>query len=346
MRTHIVITVLLCSSCFNNHEEAALTKSGSDPANLSAWYRTPEFILATIEGWGEGEEKLAVSDEEKDIYINSLGLFYGGIDYLSKQTPLEIPNNAYVMTLSLVSSWIAYKLLSKEFSLYLDPTLPETQYNEGAEEPPPQEEVAVQLAQPATRHPEGFLFRGRDNITAENPTHDCDAKSASYCYHDDSIEWCDCFDGIGLNQYHAGDREALRTDNHARKRLMHNIQDIGDFLGVAIDNGLPLADYQHAPQYLLDEIFIPNLACPDPDSDTTCSRVAASTELAACNANTVRNSMLENILKAPEYMDFIIEHDKCLKDKISDYGAWVKVVYTILMSGKFYMNLHLVEQGG
>ena len=341
MRAHIVIAMLLCNACFNNHEEAALTKSSSDPANLSAWYRTPEFILTTIEGWGEGEEKLAVLDEEKDIYINALGLFYGGTDYLSKQTPLEIPNNAYVMTLSLVSSWIAYKLLSKEFSLYLDTAPPAPQYNgEGAEEPPPREEVAPQPAQPAVRHPEGFLFRGRDNITAENLAHDCDAASTSYCYNDDSIEWCDCFDGIGLNQYHAGDKETLRTDKPARKRLMHNIQDIGDFLGVAIDNGLPLVDYQHAPQYLLNEIFIPNLACPD--SDATC-RVAASDELNACNAGAVRMSMLQDILKPPEFMDFIIRHDECLKDKVSDYDAWVKVVYTILMGGKFYMNLHLVE---
>ena len=341
MRAHIVITALLCSSCFNNHEEAALTKSSSDPANLSAWYRTPEFVLATIEGWGKGEEKLVVLDEEKDIYINSLGLFYGGTDYLSKQTPLKIPNNAYVMTLDLVSSWIAYKLLSKEFSLYLDPG-PPPRPEDGQGNISDDSYDAEQVEQPAPsqpEYPEGFLFRGRDGVTTESAAQDCNADSTSYCYNDDNVEWCDCRDGIRLNQYYAGDKQRLQTDNRERKRLMHNIQDIGDFLGVAIDNGLPLTNYQHAPQYLLDEIFIPNLVCPD--SAASCD--GTSDALGECNTDAIIMEMRQNSLKSREFMDIIVNHDACLKKKISDYDAWVKVVYTILMSGKFYMNLRLIE---
>lgn len=80
------------------------------------------------------------------------------------------------------------------------------------------------------------------------------------CFTDDSKDWCDFDDQIVLGMF---DKNNFPQSKEQRKRVMHNIQDIGDFLRVTIDNRVTVdakcngdTDCQHAPQYLLDNVFI------------------------------------------------------------------------------------------
>ena len=94
----------------------------------------------------------------------------------------------------------------------------------------------------------GYLFGG----SAAPPDRDG-------CYFS-AVAWCDYDDGLELGTYSL---TVLPDNDVERKRVMHNIQDIGDFLGITIDNLLLLAGeklpQQHVPQYILENVFVPQL---------------------------------------------------------------------------------------
>lgn len=79
------------------------------------------------------------------------------------------------------------------------------------------------------------------------------------CFGSDA-PWCDFDDELTLGAY---TRLQPPSSVAERKKVMHNIQDIGDFLGITIDNLLLLnktkLPYQHVPHYIMEEIFIPHL---------------------------------------------------------------------------------------
>ena len=272
MKLHLIIALQLCSACFQG-EEVAQTKSGAAAVN-EWWYKTPTQIANTVKSsWG-----LRLEEREEHKYITQLGPFYGSIDKLLQKATLEKPTSGYVLALDLVSAWLSNKLIEKE------------------------------------KDEHGFLFNGGvDTIEEPKEGHSCDESADNYCYKMNAVEWCDCEDGVELGQYDKkplseAEFHILESNNHSekatkdiylrrfsiedKKRIMHNIQDIGDFLGMAIDNKLVIDGKRHAARYLLEEVFIPNLAPPE---------------------------------------------------GTSDHEAWVKVVYTIMMSGPFYMNLQMVR---
>jgi hypothetical protein len=75
-----------------------------------------------------------------------------------------------------------------------------------------------------------------------------------------------------------------------KKRLVHNVQDVGEFMLLAIDDTLKMPGQdRHAAEYLIDEVFLKRLG-PGPVT--------------------------------PE----------------AEREAWREVVYTILMSGGFYLE--------
>lgn len=89
-----------------------------------------------------------------------------------------------------------------------------------------------------------------DGIGAKDPDQEC--------FKDDTKDWCDFEDHVTMTYLtDLGGKELSLED---RKRLMHNIQDIGEFFDLAIDNLLlmPQSSYAHAPHYLLDEVLIPS----------------------------------------------------------------------------------------
>ena len=298
MKLHLIIALQLCSACFQG-EEVAQTKSGAAAVN-EWWYKTPTEIANTVKNsWG-----LRLEGREEHKYITQLGPFYGSIDKLLQKATLEKPTSGYVLALDLVSAWLSNKLIEKE-----------------KDEP-------------------GFLFNGGVD-TEEDPKkgHSCYEYAVNYCYKMNAVEWCDCEDGVELGQYDKkplvniseADFRYLEAHNHSeeakrnvhlrqfsiedKKRIMHNIQDIGDFLGMAIDNKLVIEGQRHAARYLLEEVFIPNLAPPEGTPKP----------------------------KADNNMDYDCG-DACEQEMLaSDHEAWVKVVYTIMMSGPFYMNLQMVR---
>ncbi len=289
MKLQVTIIVLLCSACFRGEEEITQVKSGAGADEVRTWYKTPTQIENTVEkSWG-----MNISDGKHE-YITKLGPLYGGTDKLLMKATLERPTSGYVLALDLVSAWLSRLLIDKE-------------------------------ASENSNNSRSFLFSGGID-TEENPDHGC-AEDA--CYRDDNQQWCDCDDGITLGMYYKKGNQAYKkaaeTDDtdkdteltefsyEERKRLMHNIQDIGDFLNMAIDEKLPIPDKgMHAAQYLLDEVFIPNLGPREGVPRPQCS-----------DCDTGGNS----------------------KDPLaSDHQAWVKVVYTLMLSGPFYINLQMVEK--
>lgn len=85
------------------------------------------------------------------------------------------------------------------------------------------------------------------------------------CFKNDGKEWCDAIDGVTMTSLTQMNVKGSDLSKEWRKRLMHNIQDIGEFMLLNIDNTMTISDgtNRHAAQYLLEEIFIPALG-PDP----------------------------------------------------------------------------------
>lgn len=225
--------------------------------------------------------ELRIDSEEEHKYITSLGPFYGGIDKLLMKSTLERPTSGYVLALDVVAAWLSHKLVAQE------------------------------------KDTAGFLFSGGVD-TREKPkdNYSCDEYANNYCYEMDSVAWCDCFDKIELGRYDSTTVLTLED----RKRLMHNIQDIGEFLNIPIDDKLYIdaAKSIHAAQYLLDNVFIPNLNSPHRESDQQES---------------------ETVTDVTESSDYAYEEEEEIL--ASDHEAWVKVVYTIMMSGPVFMNLQM-----
>ena len=227
--------------------------------------------------------EMRIDPNEEHNYITALGPFYGGVDKLLMKATLERPTSGYVLALDVVSAWLSRKLIDAE------------------------------------EQDRGFLFSGGVN-TREQPQagHSCNEFADHYCYTMDSVAWCDCVDGVELGRYNS--KTALTLED--RKRLMHNIQDIGDFFNIAIDNKLYIdaAQSMHAAQYLLAKVFIPNLGPPE--------GVAAPHQDDGMETQTINEN--GEVVTAARML-------------ASDHEAWVKVVYTIMMSGPFYINLQMVE---
>lgn len=113
---------------------------------------------------------------------------------------------------------------------------------------------------------------------------------AGNCFDNDANDWCDFQDSVKTNSLTKANVNAAAMPKSWRKRIMHNIQDIGEYMLLAIDNTvkMPGTD-QHAAQFLLDSVFIDTLKG---------GPVTAEKEQA----------------------------------------AWKNVIYTIMMSGGFYLE--------
>lgn len=97
---------------------------------------------------------------------------------------------------------------------------------------------------------ESYLFEGLGFATDD----------VSGCFASDAEDWCDALDGITVTSISAAGLEASALTKDWQKRVMHNIQDIGEFMLLGIDNTLKMPDDdRHAARFLLDEVFVPTL---------------------------------------------------------------------------------------
>lgn len=171
-----------------------------------------------------------VSRPESSLYFKTLGLFYGGIDRLEHKTLLsDRADGSYLLAINTVAQWLSQKLISH------------VKVSDEHDLPVP------------------IIFYGAVASPADKG-----------CFADDSKDWCDFDDQIVLGMF---DKKNFPRSKEQRKRVMHNIQDIGDFLRVPIDNRVTVdakcqdnTACQHAPQYLLDRVFIPSLQQPSPSA--------------------------------------------------------------------------------
>ncbi len=81
------------------------------------------------------------------------------------------------------------------------------------------------------------------------------------CFADDAKEWCDFQDGIKIDSLSKANVDVQNLSKEWKKRLMHNVQDIGEFMLLAIDNTLkvPEAQEAHAAEYLMNQVFLAHL---------------------------------------------------------------------------------------
>lgn len=87
------------------------------------------------------------------------------------------------------------------------------------------------------------------------------AEDTQKCFENDASDWCDFDDGLTTRALsEIPGLEPQRLSKTLKKRIMHNIQDIGEFMLLSIDNNLMIdGTNQHAPAMLLEKVFIPTL---------------------------------------------------------------------------------------
>lgn len=106
--------------------------------------------------------------------------------------------------------------------------------------------VAKQVAKTAANQPyvfDGLGFAGDDDG----------------CYADDAQAWCNGKDELTIGSLTAAGFDPNAPTKEQRKRLMHKVQAIGEFFLLAIDELTPLQGAEHAPAFLVDEVFLPAL---------------------------------------------------------------------------------------
>ena len=251
----LVVSLVACMP-----SEQSEVQSGGD--EQLSWFKTPEEIKATIEGYG-----IDISPEDRLIYFDKLSELYGGKNIRQQKVTLVEPNGIYLLALDALSNWLSCQLIVKEKTTK-----------------------------------EGFTFRGGLFTTNQN----CDA-----CYADDNEDWCDCDDQITLDSMFAD-----QPTSEQRKRIMHNIQDIGDFLNIAVDNELLVDSYQHAADYLYQEVFLANRS-----AEFSC---------------LAEQQISDGVTRTKREMD----EQPATEPVVQHYEAWRLVIHAILMSGPFYLNVN------
>lgn len=202
--------------------------SDSDDSDLAANGPTqtrPGWIKSpeAIEGTITQAWGLDVSEQERWKYIQSVYSMLGGTMVLSNRSLLDQPNELYILTLDNMSGWLAEKLVTK---------------------------------QSAATTTDSYFFGGLGLSGADSQN----------CFKDDAKDWCDFIDGISTQSLSdSAVTPAALTQGLSkewRKRLMHNIQDIGEFMLLSVDNTLMIPGDptgRHAAQFLLDDVFLPSL---------------------------------------------------------------------------------------
>lgn len=81
------------------------------------------------------------------------------------------------------------------------------------------------------------------------------------CFKNDQAAWCDAVDNIRIGSLSENGLTVAGLNTEWRKRLMHNIQDLGEFMLIDLDNTTQVPDGtgRHAAQYLLEDMLIPTL---------------------------------------------------------------------------------------
>ena len=230
----LLIGAAALHSCKNKtpEREVSKVKAGGADTVRPHWLLSPEIIARTItRTWG-----IAVDDDETQRYLASVHAMLGGTSVARRGVVMTNPNELYVLTLDNLSAWVARRIVEKQTG------------NETT----------------ATTEDPNAPFAGYEGSVKITDPGACKA-----CFEDGTKAWCDCRDGITTSylstaRLAAADLvDTTPRGKEVRKRLMHNVQDIAEFLGCSagiIDNNLmvgPAGAAVSAPALLLDTVFIP-----------------------------------------------------------------------------------------
>ena len=312
-----IFVVLLLLACTDTHEHAS-TKSGGASSISAVWFKSPEEIKETIIKTfciDLGENEVEGRDRIGD-YIHNLGVMYGSVDMGNMRTPLQEPTGTYLLALDIVSMWLSKEIIQKQYLVRVQHAGSETYLFEDS----------ACAENPKDTADNRYLFNG----TRYTWHAIADAAACRRCYEDASKVWCDCQDNVYIGQFSKG----MEISASQRKRLMHNIQDIGDFLGVPVDNELVASDNRHVPRMLLEDVFIPALVSSD-----SCNIY----ELLDISYGREGRFMQDSSGEVGDgaYGEIVEEQPP---PSCTDFVAWQQVVYALLMSGPFYMQLETVER--
>lgn len=256
---------------------ASKEESSNTTLKESPYLRAPESILSQIRDvW-----KINISQADEDKYISNTFRFLGGAVTDRRQAETLIPGPFYVIAVDSLSYWLAPKIIEKQKSCENDKS------------------TSLACGQGLS-----CPFRGRNSCSNNNG-------DAVGCFADSSKAWCDFDDRLslrGLNEapefkkYFAERNLSSRPFNSAlpeptnetKKRVLHNIQDLGEYLLTPLDNVTDTKNggTRNSAEYLAENVFW------------------------------------------PAFRKFPDEED-----------AWRQVIYTILVSGGFFMRVDDLMSG-
>ncbi len=211
----LFLALAVLAGCRTNGSGSSTFAGPEGPVHTRpGWIKSPEAIEGTItSAWG-----LAISDDERLTYLQSMYSLLGGTLVLNTRSLIDQPNELFAIALDNLSGWMARKLVERQ---------------------------RIQESQSTP-----YLFDGLGLATAD----------AANCFVDDSKEWCDFQDGVRLDTLTTAGADLTALPKPMRKRLMHNIQDVGEFMLLAIDNSLKMpAENRHAAEFLLDDVLLATL---------------------------------------------------------------------------------------
>ena len=102
-----ILLVASWVSCMPNNESRVQVNQGG--ADQQSWFKTPEEIKRTIEGYG-----INIEGEAQFLYFDKLSELYGSKNIHQHKTTLVEPNGVHLLALDALSNWLSCKLLAKE----------------------------------------------------------------------------------------------------------------------------------------------------------------------------------------------------------------------------------------
>ena len=336
----LLLLIILLTACTKTDE--ATIKSEGAASMKHTWFKTPTEIKNTV----ENTFNITISDREKGDYFSTLGSLYGEFSEGEMQYTLNKPDGAYLLGLDIVSTWLSKRLLLEHLIRQLQMMVNSSESEKGHRSRTPDikidtpslpaPSVVEQKDETAYDEKRNFYLFGSvvagevANPYAQSFSDITSKEQCSACYADDSKDWCDCPDDVILGQFYQG-KSMTYEDS---KRIMHNIQDVGEFIGVPIDNmsasiTVGGKTYPHTAFYLLHMVFIPALQA----QQTSCA--------AYFPISPEEDPFADMDAEEDGNVDAGEDNGMAEEEQIfcSDFAAWQKVVHAMLMSGPFFVHL-------
>jgi hypothetical protein len=249
----LLLGLVASVGCKARNGASVLRDNGSPRA--SRYLRSAEEILA----YAEGNWQLRIEPAERDEQFLNMSRFLGGVVQTRGTADIMVPNPFYVVAVDNMSWFLSERILQRQ-------ALCESSGDKIVKR-------CGQRDGDATRGYDACPFHGKNDCFSNGP----DPSPAPGCFAGDPSAWCNFDDGIRLTSIKdsAFFRELAKKDvgkgtpwssllpsappPELKKRLWHNIQDLGEYLATPLDdlNLVPAGGSEHSADYLLMAVFWP-----------------------------------------------------------------------------------------